>query len=287
MPFTGDTTIKIPVTFTPYAQGNFSTNVLLNYTPRDTMQPEPFATITGSAQETIDTAEIGTTYHAPPSADFIFNILVSPGLSALPLHTARGSIAFDPSIFQAVGFDTSGTALSGFTIDTFAIDNSAGSVVFHAYDNITTIPSNPILLGIKGYVLAGSASSTTEITPDIEYPDFNQSCVDVTNIAGLFTLDSLCGVGAVEYSSQAQLFQNTPNPVYNTANIRFSLPDDQSVQIYLYNIYGEKVASLADGYYPKGEYTVPVQSALYPVGTYFYRMSARNFTATRQMTFVR
>ncbi len=287
MPFTGDTTIKIPVTFSPYTQGNFSTNVLLNYSPRDTMQPEPFASLSGSAQETLDTAEIGTTYNATPSSDFIFNVLVSPGLPALLLHSVRGTITFDPSIFQVVGYDTTAKALSGFTIDTFAIDNSAGSVEFHAYNDVSTIPSNPILLGIKGYVLAGSASTTTEITPDIEYPDFNQSCVSVTNIAGLFSLDSLCGIGAVDFVPQTQLFQNTPNPVNSSASIRFSIPDNQYVQIILYNIYGEKIATLTDGYYPKGEYSLPIQSTLYSVGTYFYRMAANNFTATRQLTIIR
>ena len=105
IPFPADTTITIPVTFAPLAQGAYTDDVDITFTPRDSMQQAPFVTITGSAQPAAVTASIRTTLHADPAESFAFNILVNLGLAQLPLHVVRGTVKYDPSVLFLTGYD--------------------------------------------------------------------------------------------------------------------------------------------------------------------------------------
>ena len=106
----------------------------------------------------------------------------------------------------------------------------------------------------------------------------------VTDVAGLFTLDSLCGIGTVDYTPQSQLFQNTPNPVSKATDIRFYVAANERVAITVYNVYGAVVTTVADGIYQQGMYAIPLTCTQLPTGQYYYRMTAGKFTALRALT---
>ena len=60
-------------------------------------------------------------------------------------------------------------------MDTFAINNQSGTVVFHANNPAVPISSKPVLITLHGVALAGGASTTTTLSPAIEYPDNNSA----------------------------------------------------------------------------------------------------------------
>jgi hypothetical protein len=82
------------------------------------------------------------------------------------------------------------------------------------------------------------------------------------------------------------LSQNEPNPFSNTTLITFSLAEAGNVKLAVYNVLGQLVATLTDGYISKGEHEVSYNSGL-PGGIYYYRLSTANGTISKQMVQLR
>lgn len=89
-----------------------------------------------------------------------------------------------------------------------------------------------------------------------------------------------------------RLDQNFPNPFNPTTNISFSVPVDVEVTLEVYNMLGQKVATLVDGRLPAGNHTVSWngktesgQSAA--TGVYFYRLRSDDFSQTRKMVLIK
>jgi hypothetical protein len=84
------------------------------------------------------------------------------------------------------------------------------------------------------------------------------------------------------------LHQNKPNPFNPATEIAFTLPSPSHVKLDVFNILGQNVTTLIDGYRPAGDHTVtwegrhgnggPAAS-----GVYFYRIEAGNFTKCKKM----
>lgn len=85
-----------------------------------------------------------------------------------------------------------------------------------------------------------------------------------------------------------ELGQNYPNPFNPVTSITFSLPEPARVHLDVYNISGQRVAVLAEGYYQAGFHEVhwdstDPKSGAAASGIYFYRLTAGQLSATRKM----
>jgi hypothetical protein len=83
------------------------------------------------------------------------------------------------------------------------------------------------------------------------------------------------------------LHQNHPNPFNPATEISFDLPVAKHVLINIYNITGQKVTTLADGYFEAGSHSVTWDGTRNASGVYFYRIQAGEFTETRKMTLLK
>jgi hypothetical protein len=98
------------------------------------------------------------------------------------------------------------------------------------------------------------------------------------------------GVKEVASSTPAtySLSQNYPNPFNPSTRIVVDIPVRGSVLIAVYNIIGQRVATLMDGEYDAGRYEVTWNGkddrGLYAAtGVYLYRLDARNVSITKKM----
>jgi len=83
------------------------------------------------------------------------------------------------------------------------------------------------------------------------------------------------------------LYQNYPNPFNPTTTISYSVPSTAHVTLDVYNILGQKVASLLNEEKVAGSYEVEFNASNLPSGTYFYRFQSGQFVQTKKMTLVK
>jgi hypothetical protein len=87
----------------------------------------------------------------------------------------------------------------------------------------------------------------------------------------------------VEVPLNFELSQNYPNPFNPRTMIKFGLPEGSMVHLSVYNIRGEKVIDLADGYYEAGYHRVGMDAADLQSGTYLYRLEAGRHVTVKKM----
>ncbi|MBD3168427.1 MAG: T9SS type A sorting domain-containing protein, partial [candidate division Zixibacteria bacterium] len=90
-----------------------------------------------------------------------------------------------------------------------------------------------------------------------------------------------------ELPSEFKLHGNVPNPFNAQTRIQFELPDASEVNLSVYNLGGQKVATLVDGYREAGVHNIKWDASSYSSGIYFYKLSAGDKVVTRKMSLLK
>lgn len=80
-----------------------------------------------------------------------------------------------------------------------------------------------------------------------------------------------------------ELQQNYPNPFNPATEIKFSFPKASNVQLKVFDIIGNEVASLVDEFKSAGKYSVKFDAKNLTSGVYFYRIQTDNYTDTKKL----
>ncbi|MBN1894922.1 DUF4981 domain-containing protein, partial [bacterium] len=87
--------------------------------------------------------------------------------------------------------------------------------------------------------------------------------------------------------SKTELFQNYPNPFNAGTLFRYALAEKGRVSVQVYNILGQKVATLIDGDQGPGIYALPFNGSEFSSGIYVCRLCAGPFEQSRDMLILR
>jgi len=97
-------------------------------------------------------------------------------------------------------------------------------------------------------------------------------------------------IGIVETDilpSQFTLAQNYPNPFNAKTTINFTVPSQSQVDLEIYNLLGQKIATLVSQNIAAGNYSINWDASNVGSGVYFYKLTANNFTETRSLTLIK
>jgi hypothetical protein len=136
-----------------------------------------------------------------------------------------------------------------------------------------------------GYV---AGFGTTVEPRSYTYSDNNLKSGDYT-----YRLKQVDLAGAYQYSNEVEvnvnvpaafsLDQNYPNPFNPTTMIQYSIPADQQVRLNIYNLLGEKVMTLIDGFRKAGQHEVNFNASNLASGVYFYKLEAGTQSSIKKM----
>ena len=149
--------------------------------------------------------------------------------------------------------------------------------------------------------LTANTAFTALSSPNSESYGASSTFVAITNIspsASTMTADFAVSLALNNEGDDADplpafaLEQNYPNPFNPTTAIRYTVDIAGPIEINIYNILGERVAQIADGYHLPGSYSTVWNGALsggVPAasGVYFYELAAGDRREVRQMVLIR
>lgn len=199
-----------------------------------------------------------------------------------------------------------GTRVEDFDLTVANINNETNVVIIGLISQITSTAKSALAAGtgpVANLVFEVDDPSITEITlsavelkkPDHSLmwvynrrptpesntfvtarPDFDQISVALSSSIS----DGLPKTFALE--------QNYPNPFNPTTELAFALPKAAHVELSVFNVLGQKVATVVNGEYPAGEHTATwdgtnSNGGSVSSGVYFYRIEAGDYSKTRKM----
>lgn len=83
------------------------------------------------------------------------------------------------------------------------------------------------------------------------------------------------------------LHQNYPNPFNPSTNIKYRITDFEFVNLKIYDVLGNEVATLLNEYKVKGEHQVEFSASGLTSGIYFYKLEAGNHIEIKKMILIK
>ena len=170
--------------------------------------------------------------------------------------------------------------------------NNGGSILTNTSDVMLAYPfdiNNPNCLPMSGSpVLTGGGTPPDDgfFDPTATYKGAFKD-VDWTFGWARFNPDSTT-LGVKErlkniLPENFELAQNYPNPFNPSTKIRFSLLNASNVRLTVYNVLGQQVETLVNGFRNTGTYEVTWDASHLTSGVYIYRLEAGNIVISKKM----
>jgi hypothetical protein len=205
------------------------------------------------------------------------------GYNGLILHTSTGGIIPVELIsFSATSLDNklklewttaTETNNSGFTVERALIPNSKFEFRNSNWTEIGFVPGFGTTTEPKSYSFTDEDVSTGIYKYRLKQIDFD----------GTFTYSSEIEVEVDFSPKEFVLYQNYPNPFNPNTVISYQLPVTSNVNLKVYDILGNEVATLVNEEKQPGVYEVEFDASSLASGMYLYKLQAGTFVQTKKM----
>jgi hypothetical protein len=141
-----------------------------------------------------------------------------------------------------------------------------------------------------GILIPGITDDVTDGLPDAGAYEYGGSNASWTAGSSLTPAKPELPVGvqtSLHRPDNFGLEQNFPNPFNPSTTIRYALPVDAHVKLQIFDLRGRLVQTVVNDYRMTGQHVVEFENASLATGTYFYKMTAGDFTSVRKMVLMR
>ncbi|MCH8568009.1 MAG: T9SS type A sorting domain-containing protein [Balneolales bacterium] len=162
---------------------------------------------------------------------------------------------------------------------TFELVFSSGEV-FATFDADFSMESNKMIgLYLSGFLSPSGNMDGDEITV--------LGIMDDDSVIELNLISSNTGDGSQQLPREFALKQNYPNPFNPVTVIEYALPEPGQVTLEVFNLMGQRVATLVNGSEAAGQYSVTFDASRLSSGMYIYRLQSGSFVQTKKMMLVK
>ncbi|MCK6622916.1 MAG: T9SS type A sorting domain-containing protein [Calditrichaceae bacterium] len=206
---------------------------------------------------------------------------VSGGIVLLQSSSGGGTSTveiFATDIWGAVSMDGGQTWQEPVKL----IGNSNESDVYPTITQNVLREGNVLLLDIMWMVDTNAGVSLTNFTPLTDPSE----CIWYYERVEL-PIEVGIGDNPASLIDKFALSQNYPNPFNPSTTIDYTLQQSSDISLDVYNLTGQKVATLEKGRKAAGQYTVNFDAANLPSGIYFYTLKAGNASLTQKMVLMK
>jgi len=145
------------------------------------------------------------------------------------------------------------------------------------------LPSNPKTSALSGTV-NGGGESLAEVNFYIGFFENTNGGAKIFKISYIVTdVEPVSSLVPDDYELQ----QNHPNPFNPSTSIEYSIPEESFVELKVYDVLGNEVASLVNEQQQAGVYRADFTANNLSSGIYFYKLQAGNFIETKKMVLMK
>jgi hypothetical protein len=199
-----------------------------------------------------------------------------------------------------------------FSLATFTVENSA-AVALVAPENGVELTDDPVTLSWDAF--DGAVAYRVQVSPSSSFADVvvdeNVTSTSATieveqgmkyywRVAATFGSDDVNWSAAYSFSTAVsssiddgllargfELEQNYPNPFNPSTTIPFQIAEGSNVSLRIYNMLGQEVATLVDGFLPAGRHEARWEAGDLPSGMYLYRLVNEKNVQARTLTLIK
>jgi len=186
------------------------------------------------------------------------------------------TIQYDPEIFSLIGFNDNNSILEKSKYNTIINTEKMGLFTLVSYANSTPVNDNGLLGYIKFEVIGNSTRWSSISINEMKINDIQEGGFLVD---GNFESSSIAHGFDFQISAVPEVFalnNNYPNPFNPSTNIKFELPNDGDVRIFIYDLKGSLIDELVNGYMEAGYHNLKWDGSYKASGVYFIQMIADN-----------
>ena len=171
------------------------------------------------------------------------------------------------------------------------VDNNTGEVIGE-YDNVTYNSNSLYHYNNISYQIntqgIGNRTARLKLVLDNNFSsEFSLSRIFADEYVLNKTSIKQISYKGGEVIKSYELSQNYPNPFNPSTTIKFQIPSSGDVKLNVYDILGNEVAKLVDGYMETGKYEFSFDASSLASGVYIYRLNVNDYVSVKKMVLLK